>query len=394
MARHILFRALVPVSALALTGAIGLSPASAGAATWQIATVVGDPGLQTQFSSVAASSPGNAWAAGVTCSDIFCSSLTAIAEQWNGQGWQPVTLPDTNVGASGFGVVVATSSASNTWVFGADANNIGYGVHITGSGTTETALPASGGITFNGAAVFSPADAWAFGITGDFFLDNFSAYAAHYDGQTWTQMPTPPVVPDSVSALSSDNLWILGQTSVQPGSSLTFAAARWTGSGWDTVPIPDAAGLKLPAGTLFNPISILANSPSDVWVTADLDTTCPPCGVGSGVLLLHWNANSWHSVEVPAALNIGAFDQDIAPDGQGGLWISGFETAAQNFAGPFLYHFLNEHWTSQPVPTQNGLFPQFGALAEIPGTTSLWGAATLFNFTTGTSQGAIYQTGP
>jgi hypothetical protein len=251
---------------------------------------------------------------------------------------------------------------------------------------------ANGGLSFTGAAVFSPSDAWAFGITGDFNNAIFSAYAAHYDGQTWTELPTPPVAPNSVSALSSNDLWIMGQTSFQPGSSLTFAAAHWTGSGWLTVPIPDAAGLKLAAGTLFNPISILALSPRNVWVTAGLDTTCPPCGFGSGVLLLHWNGNGWHSVDVPAS--IATFDTALASDGQGGLWVSGFPV---NSATKDLFHFLNDHWRQQPEPTQDGLQAQIGSLALVPGSTSLWGAGALFNQMPDgsvTSQGAIYQFSP
>jgi hypothetical protein len=395
MARRFLSRALVPAAVLALTGAIGLAPASGSAATWQIASVVGDPAGQTQFSDVAASGPDDAWVTGIGCGDVLCSTLGAAVEQWNGQSWQPVTLPDSNIGGSGSGVVVSTSSASDTWIFGADANNVGYGAHVTDSGTTEMALPAEGGITFTGAAVFSPDDAWAFGVTGDFVNAVFSAYAAHFDGQTWTELPTPPVVPNSVSALSGDNLWIMGDTSVQSGTSATFAAAQWTGSGWLTVPIPDAAGLKLPAGTLFQPTSILANSPASVWVTANLDaSTCPPCGFGSGVLLLHWNGNRWHSVDVPSALSIGLFDADMAADGQGGFWVSGFPV---NSASQDLYHFLNDHWSQQPVPTRDSLQPQIGGLAWIPGSTSLWGAAALFNFIpdgSETSQGAIYHYGP
>jgi hypothetical protein len=389
MARRFLSRALIPAAALALTGAIGLSPASAAAATWQIAAVVGDPAGQTQLSDVAASGPDNAWVTGIGCGDAFCSTLGAAVEQWNGQGWQPFTLPDSNIGGSGSGVVVGTSSAGNTWIFGADANNIGYGAHVTDSGVTETTMPADGGLTFTGAAVFSPSDAWAFGVTGDFFNAVFSAYAAHYDGQTWTELPTPPVVPNSVSSLSSGNLWILGQTSFTTPDE---AMAHWTGSGWLTVPIPDAAGLKLSAGTLFTPISILADSPDDVWVTAGLDTTCPPCGFGSGVLLLHWNGHGWHSVDVPAS--IGSFDTALAPDGQGGLWVSGFPV---NSATQDLFHFLNDHWSQQPVPTQDSLQAQIGSLAWVPGSTSLWGAAGLFNFMpdgSETSQGAIYQYAP
>jgi hypothetical protein len=393
MARRFLFRALVPAAALALTGAIGLTPASAGAATWQIASVVGDPAGQTSFSDVAASGPDNAWVAGFGCTDSSCASTGAIIQHWNGQSWQPFTLPESNAGASGFGVVVGTSSAGDTWIFDSDFNNVGYGIHVTDSGATQTTMPsAEGGLSFTGAAVFGATDAWAFGVTGDFNNAIFSAYAAHFDGQTWTELPTPPVVPDSVSALSSDNLWILGQTSfTTPGDAM----AHWTGSGWAVVPIPDAAGLKLPAGTVFDPISILANGPDDVWVAADLDAaTCPPCGFGSGVLLLHWNRNGWHSVDVPSALSIGLFDPDMAADGQGGFWVSG-ESA--NSATPTLYHFLNDHWSAQPIPTQDGLQPQMESLASVPGSTSLWGAGELFNQTpegSFTSQGAIYQFGP
>jgi hypothetical protein len=392
MARRFLLRALVPATALAL-GAIGLTPASAGAATWQLVSVVGDPAGQTQLSDVAASGPGNAWITGVGCADSSCALPGATIEQWNGQSWQPFTLPDSSIFGFGTGVVVGTSSVSNTWIFGADVNNVGYGVHVTDSGAAQTIMPAAnGGLSFTGAAVFSPSDAWAFGITGDFNNAIFSAYAAHYDGQTWTELPTPPVAPNSVSAPSSNDLWIMGQTSFQPGNSLTFAAAHWTGSGWLTVPIPDAAGLKLPAGTLFNPIGILADSPTDVWVTAGLDTTCPPCGFGSGVLLLHWNGNSWHSVDVPAS--IGTLDTGLASDGQGGLWITGFPA---NSGTEDLFHFLNDHWSQQPEPTQDGLQAQIGSLASVPGSTSLWGAGALFNQMPDgsvTSQGAIYQFSP
>jgi hypothetical protein len=393
MARRFLLRALVPATALAL-GAIGLTPASAGAATWQLVSVVGDPAGGTQFSDVAASGPDNAWITGVGCTDSSCASQGAIIEQWNGQSWQPFTLPDSSIFGFGTGVVVGTSSVSNTWIFGADVNNVGYGVHVTDSGATQTIMPAAnGGLSFTGAAVFSPSDAWAFGVTGDFNNAIFSAYAAHYDGQTWTELPTPPVVPNSISALSSNNLWILGQQSFT--SQGTFDIAHWAGSGWLTVPVPDATSLKLPAGVLFQPVSILANSSDDVWVTADLNApTCPPCGFGGGALLLHWNGNNWHSVHVPSALSIGLFDPDMASDGQGGLWVSGFPV---NSANGDLYHFSNGDWSAQPAPTQDGLQAQISSLAWVPRTTSLWGAGALFNSMPDgsvTSQGVIDQFSP
>jgi hypothetical protein len=395
MSRRFLFRALVPAATLTLMGAIGLAPASASAATWQISSVVGDPAGLTSFTDVAASGPDNAWVDGVVCTDNLgsgeCGGQTAAVEQWNGQSWQPITLPDSSLGESGFGVVVGTSSASNTWIFGADANNVGYGVHVTNSGMTEMALPANGGITFNGAAVFGPDDAWAFGISGDFNLDNFTNYAAHYNGQTWTQMPAPPVEPASVSALSRHDLWILGPASVFSGGG--YEAARWTGSGWLTVPLPTAADLNLAASASINPAAILAVTANDVWVTANLGTTCPPCGIGAGVLVLHWNGAHWSLAATPSTSVVGNFDPDMAYDGRGGFWVSGYIDQPA-FSGPYLYHYAHGKLSEQLAPTEDGLEPQFGDLAWVPGTKTLWGAAELNDMPGGTvlgSQGIIYQ---
>jgi hypothetical protein len=397
MTRRFLFRALIPAAALTLSGAIGLAPASASTGTWQISAIVGDPTGLTSFTDVAASGPNNAWVGGNVCTDNLgggeCGGQTAIVEQWNGQSWQGVTLPDSNLGESGYPVVIGTSSADNTWIFGSEINDVGYGVQVTASGATETALPADGGIAFSGAAVFGPDDAWAFGLSGDFTLDNFTNYAAHYNGQTWTQLPAPPVEPQYVSALSRHDLWILGPPSFTSGGS--YEAARWTGSGWVTISLPTAADLNLPASTAFQPVSILGLSRHNVWVTANVElSTC--CGFGAGVLLLHWNGANWSLGTTPSTSVVGQFDSDLASDGSGGLWVSGY-IDQPTFAGPYLYHYSHGQWSEQLAPTETGLEPQFGDLAWIPGTRSLWGAAELNNAPSGAvlaNQGIIYQYSP
>ena len=394
MVRRFVISAFIPAVTLALTGAIGLTPAAASSATWQINSVVGNPASQPGFSTVVASSADNAWAGGLTNCDSSCATQMAMVEQWNGQSWQPVTLPDSNLGGAGQLPVIGTSSASNTWIFDSDINFIGYGVHVTDSGMTEMAMPASGGIQFTGAAVFGPDDAWAFGITGDFNLANFSAYAAHYDGQTWTQLPTPPVVPETVSALSSNDLWVMGVTTLAPSaSSPTYEAAHWTGSGWTTIPLPDANGLQLPQGAQLQPSGILALSDSNVWVTSNISVGM---GFGPGVAVLRWDGRKWSAADVPGPKTLGQFDADIAYDGQGGFWVSG-NASLKTFSGPYLYHYQNGDWSSQLAPLADGIAPGFGGLAWIPGTTSLWGAATLLTtLPDGTqgSLGAIYQYGP
>jgi hypothetical protein len=116
-------------------------------------------------------------------------------------------------------------------------------------------------------------------------------------------------------------------------------------------------------------------------------------------LLLHWNGANWSLGPTPSTSVAGQFDSDMASDGRGGFWVSGY-IDQPTFSGPYLDHYSHGLWSEQLAPTQTGLEPQFGDLALVPGTRSLWGAATLERLSNGTfgtvlaSQGVIYQYSP
>jgi hypothetical protein len=276
---------------------------------------------------------------------------------------------------------VASSSATNTWIFAENASSREYGLHVTAGHETQVKFPAK--VVISSAAVFSLSDAWAFGLSGA-GGSALVPYAAHFNGHRWKQV-TLPVAPDGVSALSSGDLWVYGTTAATLTSShAAFAAAWWTGSGWHTVKLPN---LHLAAGAFMQPNSILALSDHNVWASGTLGKDQ---GIGNGVVLLHWNGKKWRSVRPKYALS--QFDADMTPDGNGGFWVSGYSSRAQAYRGPDIYHYRAGHWTRALAPTVDGGGAQFGNLAWIPGTRSVWGAAELLN--ADGSQGVIYKYGP
>lgn len=382
--RNFLSRAVVLTAVFVVAGSAGLAPAFAAAAPgWQITKIVGDPAGFTSFTDVAASSPGNAWAGGSIC-PANCTAPTASVERWNGRHWTTFALPAARA-SDPSDAVVGTSSAANTWIFTFDANYTGYALHVTPGGVTQDVLPGTGNVSIGSAAVFGANNAWAFGTIGNVNLAEYSSYVAHYNGTAWTQLPTPPVVPASTSALSARDLWILGPTSLAPGTVTTYQAARWTGAGWATVTLPDAVQLGISPNTL-NPTGILALSKDNVWVTAN---QAGSFGLAGTVVLLHWNGRRWSSVPTPPAFAVGQFDFDITSDGHGGFLVSGYSSA--NFTQNYLFHYNRGHWSRQLTPVPPGdTGVQFGGLALIPGTRSLVGGAEVFT-SVGGAQGITYR---
>jgi hypothetical protein len=381
------YRRLRSVSACLVTTvgllALGLASAQADSAAstgWRIVKVVGVRGGISEFTTVTASGKTNAWAGGSLCPDP-CSSPTATVVRWNGRSWGVFKLPAAlSVGPSS--PVVASSSATNTWIFAENGSNREYGVHITAGRETQVAFPVHVGIS--AAANFSPTNAWAFGVSGIGGSGTLVPYAAHYNGREWKHVALP-VAPDGVSALSSGDLWVYGTTAATLNkSSAAFAAARWTGSRWHTVKLPN---LHLAAGAFMQPDSVLALNQHDVWADGTLGKGQ---GIGDGVVLLNWNGKKWTSVRPRYALS--QFDADITTDGHGGFWVSGYSSRAENYRGPYIYHYRAGRWTRVLAPTVDRGGAQFGNLAWIPGTQSVWGAAELLN--AGGTQAVIYKFGP
>jgi streptogramin lyase len=80
---------------------------------------------------------------------------------------------------------------------------------------------------------------------------------------------------------------------------------HWDGHTWTQVPTP-----AFPSGSRPTPSydAIRAESATSVWIS----------GAGDREFILHWNGTSWRRFNVPAG---GIMYGVMAPDGHGGVWV-------------------------------------------------------------------------
>ena len=188
----------------------------------------------------------------------------AVAERWNGSHWTRMTVPNHPM-INSFQAVKAFSG-NDVWSVGR-AGDSTFGatlaMHWNGSTWTPFATPSPGTRDnfLLGIAGSGPDDVWAVGYYSDLPYGNRARHslALHWDGSTWTRVPTPDVGPiqtflRDVVVLSPTNAWAIGWASGAVNGT-TSVSLHWNGSSWAIAPAP-------PLGTLN---SVTALSPTDIW---------------------------------------------------------------------------------------------------------------------------------
>lgn len=263
--------------------------------------VVSSPtlGPSAELRGVDASGASDAWAVGQFFDG---SSQRTMAEHFDGSTWSISSTPNVGAGTNvlrGVGIV----SPSDVWAVGSSIP-VGGGfaplaMHFNGSGWTvvHTPVPPGGGF-FTSIAVVAANDVWAVGGTGD---DGDNALLEHWNGSVWTLVTAPTFIGEeslnSVVALSPSDVWAVGHAGTRN------LAEHWDGTRWQIVPTPN----KLPSTSGNNFLTgVTAVSPTDVWaVGATLDFV-------AGSLLqtttLHYDGTSWGIVDSP---NAGSGDNQL-----------------------------------------------------------------------------------
>jgi hypothetical protein len=327
-----------------LIAAVALTPAQAARAPrWRLVTVVS---AAFQELAVSATGPNNAWATG--------DPATAIIERWNGRAWRLIQPPvhlgilNTNFESA----PVGSSSAGDSWIFPAVYQGTTprtVALHWRHGHWTTYQFPRNSLIA--DTAVFSPADAWAFGTLSH--SRHLTPYDLRYNGRRW-RAATLPGAPHEVSALSPANLWAIGPsiaTLNAPASKQITLAMHWNGRAWSKLRVPVPPG---PSGGFLDD-RIAAAGARNLWYAYfrfDRNSNF----ISNG--LLHWYHGRWHRLRLPSGFNF--FLNSAAQDGAGGLWIC---------APDSLYHYSNGQWAEQIRPGEHFAL---NALAWIPGTKSAW----------------------
>jgi hypothetical protein len=325
---------------------------------WRVYARISPDRKEVQLNAVTALSPGNAWAVG----DITNSVLI---EHWNGKAWQQMAIPAKLTGAlyaqyPGLSSVAADST-SNLWAF----NPVGGWLRWNGSRWSSGKLPdTSVNLAMNMAVATGKDQAWAFGAVPG--TAGYKGYAAFFNGRSWKAMTVPgPANVNGVldaSALSPSDIWAI--TGGGPGTGIPVSTlVHWNGHVWRAQPLP--AALRSAA----NLASVLAFKDGSVWVGGQL----PAGRSGATAVAARWNGRTWLVMHLPGSREVPAdLLSSMVSDGHGGIWAFGENCGCES--GPF-WHYTDGTWAGPSLVTgvDGGPWgPQ--ALAQVPGTDSIWSA--------------------
>ncbi|HEY7147339.1 MAG TPA: hypothetical protein VH637_24080 [Streptosporangiaceae bacterium] len=321
---------------------------------WHTAMTVQAAGAS--LNDVVATGARQAWAVGSSAAG------QPVVYRWDGTRWQQAARPGPGSAAAS----VAASSPGNVWVSLAGAAAL---EHWNGHAWSRTGFGAPGRVDISGLTTTGRKNVWTF--TYDSKTRKETAF--HYNGRKWrgTRLPVSMGSGGSVrlaSATSRHNVWAWGYDQRRG----RWVSLHFNGRKWRVIGLP--AGL-LPAGRTVLPEQMLARSRKNVWGTvyAASGSTRGP------VVLVHWNGHHWR--RVTRGLPAGGLAGPMAPDGHGGLWLAAMRPGGAGY----LAHYRHGHWYEAAVPAAA---VSVSALAHIPGTSWLWGAATA-GTSPGSSRGSV-----
>jgi len=276
-------------------------------------------------------SPTLAWAGGTV--GIGEGNPGQVIEQWNGTAWKVFPGPTFAKGEEPSIKAMTATSANDVWAIGSllssNEEQLFYLFeHWNGTAWTATTLLSGDSFLF-GASADAANDVWAVGFNGP-ENDNSKTLALHYDGTSWKGAKTPSVGNganqlNGVLALAPNDVWAVGFSTPEPppteDATLTLIE-HFDGTSWTVVPSPNVGPKSIyQSNRLFG---LTANSPTDIWAFGSYFAASG--SENQMTLLLHWDGASWTVAPSPNPTN-GVFLSDLLFAGvvpsPGNVWIFG-----------------------------------------------------------------------
>jgi hypothetical protein len=363
-----LFRRLRVALAVGLVAAGLVLVAGAGAvsAGWRVQPSPDPSPFRDFLTGVAATSSTSAWAVGERYKRSKHNAphrrplavARTLVERWKGRAWTVVPSPNPSFDGDFLGGVAATSS-TNAWAVGKRYKGSKHHAphrfplavartlveHWNGRAWTVVPSPNPGlnADVLNGVAATSSTDVWAVGdySNGNMFFPNFQSLVEHWDGTTWTVVPSPSPGGSSgtflngVATTSATNAWAVGF--YNNGATPQSVIEHWDGTAWAVVPSPNPGGSS---DTELN--AVAATSSTNAWAVGFYNN-----GTTARSLIEHWNGTAW--TIVPSPNPVGSRDtrlNAVATTSSTNAWAVGFSRT----------HGLIEHWDGSAwtvVPSPN-----------------------------------------
>jgi hypothetical protein len=340
----ILAAALVPTASAATA-----SQAPAAAPSWH--TVFSLPN-NNEVRTVVATGRTSGWA--------FMPSGTVAYERTGYTTWEKVALPEPG------GAVNIAEATSPSDVWAADYTTSGTYVDRWDGRSWARVKGFWGQVT--GLSVLAPDDVWVFGG----LINRATGHPQgvfHFDGRGWTQVSSAF---EGGYALNDRNVWTYSGTNI----------GHYNGRTWTEVNVAGLFPAKTP-GEFTSPVltGIVALAPDDVYATGN-----GPLGphIANGVIL-HFDGRTWSRAARGGFIS--GIGQQLATDGQGGLWLS-----AENVEGPpQLFHYAVGQVIRVLLPGSTGSLTGSYSVSRIPGTTEVLSGGVISNSSNSTSRAVVFQ---
>ena len=302
------------------------------------------------------------------------NGASPIIQEWDGSSWALVATPATAGSGGGlFGVTCVTSS--DCWsvgaVLAATGNPAGpLAENWDGSSWSVVSTPdvagAAGAILKN-VNCLSSTNCWAVGETTDATGNGVGSIALHWDGTSWTLVPTAPTGQayeqlNDIACVVADNCWAVGaagSNQQNPNFLPVFPGAvgdqglieHYDGSAWSVVPSPTELA---PNGGYLSAVTCV--SADDCWAAG---ATTGSSGSMSGTLMQQWDGSAWSVVPSPAGPVGNGILSSVTCLSADQCWAAGssgtFGSGGSTVLNPLIDEWNGSIWTVQPSPSVTAL---------------------------------------
>ncbi|HMA36800.1 MAG TPA: hypothetical protein VKY74_20260, partial [Chloroflexia bacterium] len=165
-------------------------------------------------------------------------------------------------------------------------------------------IKAAAGIALSAVAAAGPDNIWAVGEY-QIDSGQYQTFAEHWTGTRWTIVPSPNVNPpefplenrlDGVAAIGPGDTWAVGSHKTITTTAQTVRVAgqqplieHWDGQTWSVVPSPS----RSPEWD-HHLIGVAGTGPGDVWAVGAVAD-----GALSAPLVFHWDGGAWRDTPAP-----------------------------------------------------------------------------------------------
>jgi len=304
--------------------------------TWSIVPTPNPSAFHSDLNSVTAIATNDVWAVGAYQVDSTGSVVHSFAEHWNGSVWALVTSTFNPTSFTGlFGVTAIADN--NAWAVGYYFNGSAFLTlteHWNGSTWSQFSSqnPSTQTNELFAVSAFNSADAWAVGEDDGTSTKPAQSLAEHWNGSTWSIVPTP-----NVGAGADDAMF--GVTALEANHAVGVGFGNFVSkttprvsAAWDLLAGGGStAQLESGPGTGDNAMLAVARSGSSVWgvgywrstATSARQTLVIPAIWDSGTHTLTWGSTT--ASDSPSTINNAL--SAVAAITPSVFWATGYQSA-------------------------------------------------------------------